>query len=161
MLGIIIIRCRDNKHNHPNNLNSNSNQSNNLCRNKIDMYFLRKPYKILKTINLTCSRQFKQNIKYKRYKQWRTRFLCGKHPQTCGDKKKTPQGLRPTNLNSLFKIKLHRFTLSFYPKDLLSNTDNLIHICDVAIPCCSLVDPSVPSKGLHSSTNNSNIQILE
>ena len=53
------------------------------------MYFLRKLYKILKIIILTYSRQFKQNIKYKRYKQWRTRFLRGKHPQTCGDKKTT------------------------------------------------------------------------
>ena len=30
------------------------------------------------------------------------------NPTNCGDKK--PHGLRPTNLNPLFEIKLHKFT---------------------------------------------------
>ena len=40
--------------------------------------------------------------------QLSTRFLYGKTPTNCGDKK--PRGLRPTNLNPLFEIKLHGFT---------------------------------------------------
>ena len=36
------------------------------------------------------------------------------NPNTnCGDKK--PQDLRHTNLNPLYKIKLHKFTWLFYP----------------------------------------------
>ena len=46
----------------------------------------------------------------------------------------------------------------FYPKDLLSNTYNLIHIHDTTTPYCSLVDPLDISKGLRSSTHNSKIQ---
>ena len=46
------------------------------------MYLLWKPCKMLGIFNLTYSRQFKQNIKYKIYKQWGTRFLHGKPPQT-------------------------------------------------------------------------------
>ena len=89
------------------------------------------------------------------------RFLRGKPPQTYEDKKKKPQGLRPTNLNPLFEIKLHKFTWSFYPKDLLSSTYNSIHIHDVTTPCCSLVDPLAPPNGLRSLTHNSKNQILE
>ena len=40
--------------------------------------------------------------------QWGIRFLHGKPPRTMKIKK--PQGLRPINLNSLFEIKLHKFT---------------------------------------------------
>ena len=64
--------------------------------------------------------------------KWGTRFLCGKPSQTCGDKK--PRGLRPTNLNQLFEIKLHKFTWPLYPKDLLSNTYNFIHVHDATTP---------------------------
>ena len=71
--------------------------------------------------------------------KWGTRFLRGKPSLTCGDKKSW--GLRPTNLNQLFEIKLHKFTWLLYPKDLLSSTYKLIHIHDAATPCCSLVDP--------------------
>ena len=35
------------------------------------------------------------------------------------------------NLNPVYEIKLHRFIWLLYPKDLLSNTYNLIHIRDV------------------------------
>ena len=42
-----------------------------------------------------------------------------KTPTNFGDKK--PRGLRPTNQNPLFGIKLHNFNWLFYPKDLLSN----------------------------------------
>lgn len=35
----------------------------------------------------------------------------------CEDKK--PQGLRPTNLNSLVEIKLYRFSLPLFPEVLL------------------------------------------
>ena len=39
--------------------------------------------------------------------QWDTRFLCRKPPQMVENKKLW--GLRPTNLNPLFEIKLHIF----------------------------------------------------
>ena len=90
----------------------------------------------------------------------RHKIITSKALTSCGDKKK-PWGLRPTNLNQLFEIKLHKFTWPLYPKDLLSNTYNLIHIHDATTPYCSLVDPLVPLKGLRSSTNHSSIQILE
>ena len=67
----------------------------------------------------------------------RHKIFTWKTPTSCGDKK--PRGLTLTNLNP-FEIKLHKLTLSFYLKDLLSITYNLNHICDVATPCCSLVD---------------------
>ena len=54
-----------------------------------------------------------------------------------GDKK--PWGLRRTNLNPLFEIKLHRFTLApFFFKDLLSNTYNLIHIRNATVSILDL-----------------------
>ena len=43
---------------------------------QIDMYFLGKPYKILSIINLTCSGQLKQNIKYKSIDNEAQDFLC-------------------------------------------------------------------------------------
>ena len=46
----------------------------------------------------------------------------------CGDKKLWD--LRPANLNPLYEIKLHRLTWPLYPKDLLSNTYNLIHVLE-------------------------------
>ena len=36
-----------------------------------------------------------------------------------------------SNLQSLFEIKVYKFTWSLYPKDLLSNTYTLIHVHDV------------------------------
>ena len=147
MLGIIIINYKDNNHNHqdnnPNNLNNNPNKSVKLNQIKskqeyIDMHLLWKPYK--------------HNIKYKKYRQWGIRFT------NYGEKK--PQDLRPTNLNPLFEIKLHRFTWLFYPKNLLFNTYNLIHIHDVATSYCSLVDSFATSKGLRFSTNDLKIQSL-
>ena len=42
----------------------------------------------------------------------RHKIFKWKTPTNCVDKK--PQGLRPTNLNPLFKIKLHKFTLKTY-----------------------------------------------
>ena len=74
---------------------------------------------------------------------------------------KKPQGLRPINLNSLFEIKLHKFTYQLYPKDLLFNNYNLIHIHNTTTPHYSLVDHSTTPKRLSSLTNNSKIQILE
>ena len=44
---------------------------------------------------------------------------------------------KTTNLNPPYEIKLHRFTWPLYPKDLLFNTYNLIHVCDVATFDCS------------------------
>ena len=70
---------------------------------------------------------------------------------------KKPRGVRPTNLNPLFGIKLHKFTWSLYLKDLLFNTYNLIHVRDATTPCCSLMDYLVPLKGFRSLTNNSKI----
>ena len=67
-------------------------------------------------------------------------------------KDKKSRGLRPINLNPLFKIKLHRFTWSFYPKNLLFITHNLIHVHNATTPCCSLVDPLATPTGLRSST---------
>ena len=153
MLGIIITCYKDNNHkyqdNNPNNLKSNPNKSIKLNHIKskqkyIDMNLLWKPYK--------------HNIKYKRYRQLGIRFLRENLAQTM-EKKKT-QGLRPTNLNPLFEIKLHRFTWLFYPKNLLFNTYNLIHIHDVATSYCSLVDSFAASKGLRFSTNDLKIQSL-
>ena len=82
-----------------------------------------------------------------------------KTPTNCGDKK--PRGLRPINRNPLFEIKSHKFTWPLYPKCLHSITYNLIHVCDITTICCSLVYFSVTSKGLRSSTNNSNNQSLK
>ena len=59
---------------------------------------------------------------------------------------------KTANLNPLFEIKLNRFTQSFYPKDILSNIYNLIHVYDVAISYCSLVDPLVTPNEQWSST---------
>ena len=72
--------------------------------------------------------------------QWGTRFLHENPPTNCGDKK--PRGLRPTNLNPLFEIKLHRFTWPLYLKDLLSTTCNLIYVHDIVTSYFSLVDLS-------------------
>ena len=88
----------------------------------------------------------------------RYKIFTWKTPTNFGDKK---QGLRPTNLKPLLEIKLHRFTWSFNHKDLLSNTYNLIHICDATTLCCSLVDPLATPKGLSYLTHDSNIQIHE
>ena len=55
---------------------------------------------------------------------------------------------RPINQNPLFEIKSDKFTWPFYPKDLLSNTYDLIHVRNVANTYCSLVNPLVPPKGL-------------
>ena len=52
-----------------------------------------------------------------------------------GDKKS--RGLRPTNLNPLYEIKLHIFTYPFYPKNLLSSTYNLIHVRNATTFDCS------------------------
>ena len=89
----------------------------------------------------------------------RHKIFKWKTPTNYEDKK--PRGLRSTNINPLFKIKLHKFTWPLYPKDLLSSTYNLIHVCDTTTPCCSLVDPLTTPKELRSLTNNSNIQIIE
>ena len=37
---------------------------------------------------------------------------------------------KTTNQNPLYEIKFHKFTWQLYPKDLLSNTYNLIHVRD-------------------------------
>ena len=76
----------------------------------------------------------------------RHKIFTWKTPTNCGDKK--PRGLRPTNLNPLFEIKSHRFMWSLYPKDLLFSAYNLIHVCDAATTRCSLVDHSIPPKGI-------------
>ena len=66
----------------------------------------------------------------------RHRDFYMENPHTnCGDKK--PRGRRNINLNPLCKIKLHRFSWLFYPKNLLSSTYNLIHVHDVASLDCS------------------------
>ena len=52
-----------------------------------------------------------------------------------GDKKL--RSLKPTNLNPLYEIKLHRFTPSLYLKDLLFGTYNLIHVYDATTFNCS------------------------
>ena len=38
---------------------------------------------------------------------------------------------KTANLNPLYEIKLYKFVWSIYPKDLLSSTYNLIHVCDI------------------------------
>ena len=58
------------------------------------------------------------------------------NPHTNYEDKKL-RGLRPTNLNPLYEIKLHKFTWSFYPKNLLSNTYNLIHVHHATTFNCS------------------------
>ena len=74
----------------------------------------------------------------------------------CGDKK--PQDLRPTNLNPLYKIKLHRFTWLFYPKDLLFSTYNLIHVDNVTTFNCSsgLLQPRWNDEGLQTKIQRFN-----
>ena len=76
-----------------------------------------------------------------------------KTPTNCEDKKS--RGLRPTYINPLFEIKFYKFTWSLYPKDLLSNTYDLIHIHDTTTPCCSIVDHLVPPKRLGFSQKES------
>ena len=76
----------------------------------------------------------------------RHKIFMWKTPTNCGDNK--PPYLRPINLNPLFEINLHKFTWSFYPNDLLSNTYNLSHVYNATTTCCSLVDLLVPLKGL-------------
>ena len=54
-------------------------------------------------------------------------------------------GLKPTTLNPLYKIKLYKFIWLFYPKDLSSDTYNLIHVHDTITstmqqPLITLVD---------------------
>ena len=59
-----------------------------------------------------------------------------KNPHTnYGDKKL--RSLKPTNLNPLYEIKLHRLTWSLYPKDLLSSIYDLIHVRDTTTLDCS------------------------
>ena len=70
----------------------------------------------------------------------RNKIFMWKTLINCEDKK--PQGLRPTNLNLLFKIKLHRFTWPLYLKDLPLDTYNLIHLCDATTSYYPLIDPS-------------------
>ena len=84
-------------------------------------------------------------------------FLHGKPPILTMEIKK-PRGLRPTNLNPLYEIKLHRFTWLFYPKELLFNTYNLNHIHDVATSNCSNEYSSALSKdeGLQTKIQISN-----
>ena len=110
----------------------------------------------LKQIDILGNSNIILNIKRK---TMRHKIFMWKTLTNYGDKKQW--GLRHINWNSLFKIKSHRFTWSFYPKDLLSSTNNLIHVHKAAITYCFLVDPLVPPKVLWSSTNNSNNQILE
>ena len=83
----------------------------------------------------------------------RHKIFMWKTPTNCENKKS--RDIRPINRNPLFEVKSHRFTLPFYPKNLLSSIYNLIHIHNVTTTCCFLVDHSVPPKGLQSSTNNS------
>ena len=64
----------------------------------------------------------------------RHKIFMSKTHTNCGNKNR--QGLRLTNLNPLNKIKLHKFTWPFYPKDLLSSTYNLIHIWDATTLDC-------------------------
>ena len=59
------------------------------------------------------------------------------NPHTNYDDKKS-WGLRPTNLNPLYEIKLYRlFTWPFYSKNLLFNTYNLIHVHGATTFNCS------------------------
>ena len=51
------------------------------------------------------------------------------------------------NLIFLYEIKLHKFTWSLYPKDLLSSTYNLIHVHDSATSNCSSEYASAWLKG--------------
>ena len=67
---------------------------------------------------------------------WARDFYMENPHNNCEDKK--PQPLRPTNLiNPLYYIKLYRFTWSFYLKELLSNTYNLIQIHNTTTFNCS------------------------
>ena len=166
-----IIDYRYNHHNHQDNQSNNLNNQltnqfkminvikQNISRKKQICTFLRKPYNILRLINLTYSRQFKQNIKYKGYRQRGIRFLCGKPSQTCEDKKTMTSKTykyKSTIQNQVIQIYL----AELYPKDLLSNTYNLIQVFNATMPNCSQIDHSVPPKGLRSSTHNSKNQIL-
>ena len=74
------------------------------------------------------------------------KFFYVKNSHTnCEDKKSW--GLRPTNLNLLYEIKLHRFIWLLYPKDLFFSTYNLIHVCDTVTLDC-LVDHFSLAEGM-------------
>ena len=76
-----------------------------------------------------------------------------------GDKK-TMKSKTP-NLNPLYEIKLHRFTWPLYPKDLHSNTYNLIHVHDAATSNCSIEYTSALLKGWMSLTQDSKLESFE
>ena len=68
---------------------------------------------------------------------------------------------KTSNLNSLYEIMSHRFTWLRYPKDLLSKTYNLIHVCNAIISNYSNEYTSASLKGCRSSNNpRFNIWIL-
>ena len=55
------------------------------------------------------------------------------NPQiNCKDKK--TKGLRPLIYNPLYKIKIYRFSGQLYPKDLVSSTYIIFHVCDAVPP---------------------------
>ena len=72
----------------------------------------------------------------------RHKIFMWKTPTLTMEIKKTMR-FKIANINPLFKIKLHKFTWSFFPKDSLSYTYNLIHVHNTTTFCCSLVDPLV------------------
>ena len=77
-------------------------------------------------------------------------FYVGNPHTNCGDKK--TMRFKTINLNPLYEIKLHRFIYLLYLKDLLSNTYNLIHVCDATTSDCSNKYISASLKGWRFST---------
>ena len=71
------------------------------------------------------------------------------NPHTnCVDKK--PRGLKPLIYNPLIDIKVHKFTLLFYPKDLLDLWQLYLNLCPRRSTINTLVDSSQPLRGYRS-----------
>ena len=68
---------------------------------------------------------------------------------------------KTANLNSLYEIKLHIFIWSLYPKDLLSNAYNLIHVYYATTSYYPSEYTSTLLKECKSSTLDSTLESFE
>ena len=107
-------------------------------------------YSIFTLQNNIRDKQNLNNHDNHKIQQWTQSFLHGKSPHYYGDKKTTRS--KTTNQNPLYKIKLQKFTQSFYPKGLPSNTYNFIHVYDTKIFNCSTEYSLALLKGCKFST---------
>ena len=87
-------------------------------------------------------------IKQSKIKQGTWKFFMENPHTNCVDKK--PRGLKPLIYNPLFDIKVHKFTLLFYPKDLLDLWQLYLNLCPRRSTINTLVDSSQPLRGYRS-----------